>query len=83
MRGTLPGNRPFLLFSERQSEPNPEAGKDRCYQSAIDFRGMLDDQKAVLRPLQERDQYTSAQPVNQNVSPEPREVLAAEFIGRP
>ncbi len=52
-----PGRRIYGTgFSESQAEPDSERGEDGGDESAVDFDGVVDDQKSVLGPLEEGDQ---------------------------
>src|SRR5882762_1709282 len=43
-------------FGDLEAQPDAENGEDRRGQSTVDFKGVLDDQEAILGPLQDGDQ---------------------------
>jgi hypothetical protein len=57
-----------LLSGERLPEPDPESGKQAGDQRAVDLHRMLDDQEAVLRQFQDRNEHAAAHAVEQDVA---------------
>src|SRR5689334_5983491 len=58
----------FGRLRQRETQPNADPGKDRRDQPAINLKGMLNDQKSILHPLQKRDQDTAGESIYKDAS---------------
>jgi len=60
-----------LFAGQRQTKPNPQGRENRCHETSIDFKRMLDHQKSIFRELQKGYERPTAQTIQQNVWPWP------------
>src|SRR6267154_292860 len=60
-------NHGLFLFCELEAEPYPQSREDCRDQAAVNFDRVLDDQKAVFDKLEENNQESAAEAINENV----------------
>ncbi len=58
----------FAGFGELDAEPDAEAGEEDGDKGAIDFKGVLDDEKLVLRPAEDGDEDAADKAENEDVA---------------
>ena len=66
-RNFLHHNR-LACFGQLQAQPNAQHRENRGGEATVNFDGVVDDQEAVLGPLQHRDQDSADQPVNEDMT---------------
>ncbi len=59
-------DKPFCFALQLEAKPDAQSSEDGCDEAAVDLQRVFDDEKAVLHPLQYRDQDAADHTISKN-----------------
>jgi hypothetical protein len=72
----------FFGFGELEAEPNAKYGEGKGGKPSVDFDGVLDDEEAIFGPLEEGDEDSADEAVDEDLASHSERVMVLRFHER-